>query len=90
MDDWRGRSLPQGDAHGARRPERGDQVPVRVAREARDVAEALALEGGEEELALSMGMSGDFEDAIARGATSVRVGSDIFGARAYAASVPPS
>jgi uncharacterized pyridoxal phosphate-containing UPF0001 family protein len=54
------------------------------------VAEALALEGGEEELALSMGMSGDFEDAIARGATSVRVGSDIFGARAYAASVPPS
>ena len=39
-------------------------------------------------LALSMGMSSDFEDAIARGATSVRVGSDIFGARAYAASKP--
>ena len=30
---------------------------------------------------LSMGMSGDFEDAIAFGATSVRVGSAIFGAR---------
>ena len=30
---------------------------------------------------LSMGMSGDFEDAIALGATSVRVGSAIFGAR---------
>lgn len=30
---------------------------------------------------LSMGMSGDFEDAIAHGATHVRVGSAIFGAR---------
>ena len=30
---------------------------------------------------LSMGMSGDYEDAIAFGATSVRVGSAIFGAR---------
>lgn len=30
---------------------------------------------------LSMGMSGDFETAIAQGATSVRVGSAIFGAR---------
>lgn len=33
---------------------------------------------------LSMGMSGDFEAAIAAGATHVRVGSAIFGARAYA------
>ena len=32
---------------------------------------------------LSMGMSGDFETAIAHGATHVRVGSAIFGARAY-------
>ncbi len=32
---------------------------------------------------LSMGMSGDFEKAIALGATHVRVGSAIFGARAY-------
>ena len=30
---------------------------------------------------LSMGMSGDFEEAIALGATHVRVGSAIFGAR---------
>jgi uncharacterized pyridoxal phosphate-containing UPF0001 family protein len=30
---------------------------------------------------LSMGMSGDYETAIAFGATSVRVGSAIFGAR---------
>ena len=32
---------------------------------------------------LSMGMSGDFESAIALGATHVRVGSAIFGERAY-------
>ena len=32
---------------------------------------------------LSMGMSGDFEAAIAHGATHVRVGSAIFGARVY-------
>ena len=38
----------------------------------------------ENSLELSMGMSGDFEEAIARGATSVRVGSTIFGARLYA------
>ncbi len=32
---------------------------------------------------LSMGMSGDFEAAIMEGATHVRVGSAIFGARDY-------
>ena len=32
---------------------------------------------------LSMGMSGDFESAIAQGATHIRVGSAIFGERAY-------
>ena len=32
---------------------------------------------------LSMGMSEDFEDAIAAGATMVRVGSAIFGRRQY-------
>ena len=31
---------------------------------------------------LSMGMSGDFETAVAFGATHVRVGSALFGARA--------
>ena len=39
----------------------------------------LAREAGVEKL--SMGMSGDYETAIAFGATSVRVGSAIFGAR---------
>ena len=32
---------------------------------------------------LSMGMSGDFADAIASGSTMVRVGTAIFGARNY-------
>lgn len=41
--------------------------------------EKLAREAGVEKL--SMGMSGDYEAAIAFGATSVRVGSAIFGAR---------
>jgi hypothetical protein len=34
---------------------------------------------------LSMGMSGDFEAAIAEGSTMVRIGTAIFGARSYAA-----
>ena len=34
---------------------------------------------------LSMGMSGDMEAAIAEGATMVRIGTDIFGARDYSA-----
>jgi pyridoxal phosphate enzyme (YggS family) len=40
---------------------------------------ALARDAGLDRL--SMGMSGDYETAIAHGATSVRVGSAIFGAR---------
>eukprot|EP00551_Chaetoceros_affinis_P000312 CAMPEP_0203655176 /NCGR_PEP_ID=MMETSP0088-20131115/37439_1 /ASSEMBLY_ACC=CAM_ASM_001087 /TAXON_ID=426623 /ORGANISM="Chaetoceros affinis, Strain CCMP159" /LENGTH=251 /DNA_ID=CAMNT_0050515701 /DNA_START=106 /DNA_END=861 /DNA_ORIENTATION=+ len=46
------------------------------------VANTLELENSED-LELSMGMSGDFEEAIMRGSTSVRVGSTIFGARDY-------
>jgi pyridoxal phosphate enzyme (YggS family) len=46
---------------------------------------ALADMASRNELSgLSMGMSGDFETAIAHGATHVRVGSAIFGARSYA------
>ena len=41
----------------------------------RKIAERNGLSG------LSMGMSGDFERAIALGATHVRIGSAIFGAR---------
>lgn len=43
----------------------------------RKIAERNGLSG------LSMGMSSDFERAIALGATHIRVGSAIFGARAY-------
>jgi pyridoxal phosphate enzyme (YggS family) len=43
------------------------------------VAKALGRDA--EELELSMGMSGDFELAISKGSTNVRVGSTIFGAR---------
>ena len=35
------------------------------------------------EVTRSMGMSDDYEDAIAAGATMIRVGSAIFGARHY-------
>ncbi len=42
---------------------------------------AIAQRNGIEKL--SMGMSDDFETAIAEGATSVRVGSAIFGSRTY-------
>lgn len=45
------------------------------------LAEDLGLK--EDDLDLSMGMSSDFEEAIKRGATNVRVGSTIFGARDY-------
>ncbi|KAJ1396357.1 hypothetical protein B484DRAFT_458910 [Ochromonadaceae sp. CCMP2298] len=48
-----------------------------------EVAAALTIDGEKPLLELSMGMSGDFEAAIERGATSVRVGSTIFGARLY-------
>lgn len=56
-------------------PEGADSTPH--FRLLRSIAEANGLSG------LSMGMSGDFEAAIAEGATHVRVGSAIFGARAY-------
>ena len=43
----------------------------------RNIAQRNGLEG------LSMGMSSDFESAIAMGATHIRVGSAIFGERDY-------
>jgi PLP dependent protein len=52
-------------------------------RKLRDLADAVRKEGiaGVSMNELSMGMSGDFEVAIEEGATLVRVGSAIFGAR---------
>ena len=46
----------------------------------------LILKLGLEHVELSMGMSDDFEVAILHGSTNVRVGSSIFGARAYPTS----
>lgn len=46
---------------------------------------AKELEILEDELELSMGMSGDFEQAIEMGSTNVRIGSTIFGPRDYSA-----
>ncbi|KAK9155623.1 hypothetical protein Sjap_003103 [Stephania japonica] len=42
-----------------------------------------ALDIAEDQCELSMGMSGDFEQAIEMGSTNVRIGSTIFGAREY-------
>lgn len=51
-------------------------------REARDrIVRDLGLEGDEAKLELSMGMSSDFEGAIALGSDQVRVGTTIFGDR---------
>ena len=47
----------------------------------RELRDRLATETGQPLSELSMGMSGDFEQGIAEGATIVRVGSAIFGSR---------
>ncbi|XP_068658161.1 uncharacterized protein [Aristolochia californica] len=46
-----------------------------------EVCKALGI--NEEQCELSMGMSGDFEQAIEMGSTNVRIGSTIFGPREY-------
>merc|ERR1712054_136949 len=43
-----------------------------------------------EECELSMGMSGDYAEAVRHGSTNVRVGSTIFGARDYPAKPAPA
>lgn len=55
-----------------------DEDPRPHFRLLREIAARNGLSG------LSMGMSGDFEAAVAEGATLVRVGSAIFGERSYA------
>lgn len=49
----------------------------------RQLRDELSAASGHPLSELSMGMSGDFETAIEEGATIVRVGSALFGARAY-------
>ena len=63
-------SVPDGDASAARRE-------FARLRELRDRLRA-GVRGGEQLTELSMGMSGDFEEAIAEGATLVRIGSAFF------------
>ena len=59
----------------------GDEAAVRACfRRMRALRDTLSEETGRP-LALSMGMSGDFAWAIAEGATHVRIGTAIFGAR---------
>jgi pyridoxal phosphate enzyme (YggS family) len=48
----------------------------------RRLRDELAVRLGRALPCLSMGMSGDFEDAVAEGSTLVRIGTDIFGPRA--------
>lgn len=55
-------------------------------RQVRELAEKMRQQTGLPLPVLSMGMSGDFELAIAEGATEVRIGSAIFGARHYSSS----
>ena len=47
----------------------------------RSIRDRLASESGTRLPELSMGMSGDMDDAIAEGSTLVRVGSALFGSR---------
>eukprot|EP01113_Clastostelium_recurvatum_P050438 TRINITY_DN9552_c0_g1_i1.p1 TRINITY_DN9552_c0_g1~~TRINITY_DN9552_c0_g1_i1.p1 ORF type:complete len:266 (+),score=45.99 TRINITY_DN9552_c0_g1_i1:1-798(+) len=59
-----------------------DQPDFTCLKECRgQVSRALGV--SEESLELSMGMSGDYQEAIRHGSTNVRVGSLIFGARDY-------
>lgn len=61
-------------------PEEGARRWFAATRELRD---ALEVRSGLKLPGLSMGMSGDFEDAVREGSTIVRVGSALFGNRSY-------
>jgi hypothetical protein len=60
--------------------ERSDQARAGFAR-LRELRERVAQRLGRPLPELSMGMSGDFEVAVEEGATMVRVGTALFGAR---------
>jgi hypothetical protein len=49
--------------------------------ELREIRDFLEIKFGIELPFLSMGMSSDFKEAIAEGATHIRVGTSIFGSR---------
>jgi len=58
-----------------------DEAELRRTFSAARDARAVLSEAGHDATELSMGMSGDYEQAVERGATLVRVGTAIFGAR---------
>jgi len=62
------------------------RAQFRVLRDCLDACRAAGLPAD----TLSMGMSADLEDAIAEGATLVRVGTSIFGARETQGGAPPT
>ena len=65
-------------------PLTGDRDSIRQAfREMKLLTDQIAHRVGQMQPLLSMGMSGDFEIAIEEGATHIRVGTAIFGAREY-------
>jgi pyridoxal phosphate enzyme (YggS family) len=68
----------------------GDPVAARACfRRLRELRDRLQAQLGLELPELSMGMSDDFEAAVAEGATMVRVGRVLFGERAAAGVAPP-
>lgn len=67
---------------GLNSPDRGAvRAGYRALAELRDTALVGGMPGAEAATELSMGMSADYPDAIAEGATMVRLGSAVFGAR---------
>ena len=67
---------------GLNSPDRGAvRAGYRALAQLRESAVSSGLPGAELATELSMGMSGDFGDAIAEGATIVRIGSAVFGRR---------
>jgi pyridoxal phosphate enzyme (YggS family) len=67
-------------------PAHGDAV--KIFRNLREIRDDLQVKHGVELPELSMGMSGDFREAIAAGATLVRIGTAIFGERAFGERAP--
>ena len=64
-------------------PPQGEN-PIPYFKELRRLAHELGLN------ALSMGMSADWREAIAHGATHIRLGTSVFGERSSPSLTPPS
>lgn len=73
---------------GARSDETAVRAGFRALRAVRDAVVASGAPGTGDAHGLSMGMSGDLEAAVAEGATVVRLGTAVFGARTAAPGPP--